>query len=123
MFLRPSEREEGPASRSRSHAPQSHSHGRRGHSHLGDVQGVLGDVVLQPRSIAVASRPECQVPGRAHGAVDLDVTEALQDLEGGRAQGEAQGPVSDPEGRPSLLPALQASYIRHRKEGLPGKTG
>lgn len=63
-----------------SQAPCPTSHCGWGHAHLGGVQGVLGDVVLQARAIAVALRPERQAPGWAHRAVLLDVVVASQDL-------------------------------------------
>lgn len=53
-----------------------------GHAHLGGVQGILGDVVLQASTVAVALCPKCQAPGGAHSAVLLNIIEALQDLQG-----------------------------------------
>lgn len=80
-----------------------------GHAHRGGVQGILGDVVLQGSTVAVASHPECQAPGGAHSAVLLNIIEALQHLQGGQIHGQAQSPVPDPVWHPSLPPALQES--------------
>lgn len=76
MFLRPSETE-GTAGYDRSRAPLLPlPRYCRGCAHLGDMQGVLRDVVLQGGTIAVASRPERQAPGRAHGAVLFNIVVA-----------------------------------------------
>lgn len=76
LFLRPSETE-GTAGYDRSRAPlfplPRYCWGR---AHLGDMQGVLRDVVLQGGTIAVASCPERQAPGRAHGAVLFNIVVA-----------------------------------------------
>lgn len=87
MFLRPSERGEGSAAQEEARLPCLTSHCSWGHTHLGGVQGTLGDVVLQGGAVAVASSPECQAPGRAHGAVLFDIIVALQDLQGGQTHG------------------------------------
>lgn len=89
-----------------------------GHAHLGDLQGILGDVVLQGSTIAVALCPERQAPGRAHGAVLLDITEVLQDLQGHPTHRQAQSPVSDPVQHPSL-PLYCRSPTRGTEGGAP----
>lgn len=82
-----------------------------GHAHLGGIQGILGDVVLQGSTVAVASRPECQAPGGAHSAFFLNIIKALQDLWGGGGGPTDKLRVLCPTlcGTPACPPALQES--------------
>lgn len=90
-----------------------------GHAHLGGIQGILGDVVLHGSTIAVASHPESQAPGWAHGAVLLNIIVALQDLHGSQTHGQAQSPVSDTVGHPSLTSCTAEILHGMEKGGAP----